>query len=103
MIPDHHLTNPLNQMAPGTSVTVDSTEEALYVANAETRRENLISIPMKKQESKTESKPSTESKPLKKVELMTIKPQMSRDEIRKNLIAYLERQGLKILPSPPKP
>jgi len=45
-----------------------------------------------------EQQPKTEPKPSETVELMTVKKQMSREEIKKNLIAYLEKQGLKVKP-----
>jgi len=41
----------------------------------------------------------TASRNSKKPELMTIKPQASHDEIKKNLIASSERKGIKVKPS----
>jgi hypothetical protein len=36
------------------------------------------------------------AKDAKKPELMTIKPQASHEEIKRNLIAYLARQGITV-------
>jgi hypothetical protein len=36
------------------------------------------------------------AKDAKKTELMTIKPQASHEEIKRNLIAYLARQGITV-------
>ena len=36
------------------------------------------------------------AKDAKKPELMTIKPQASHEEIKRNLIAYLARQGIQV-------
>jgi hypothetical protein len=36
------------------------------------------------------------AKDTKKIELMTIKPHVSREEIKRNLIAYLARQGITV-------
>lgn len=38
------------------------------------------------------------SKKAKKLELMEIKPQSSREAIKRNLIAYLSRQGIHVKP-----
>ena len=39
-----------------------------------------------------------EPKKAKKLELMEIKPQSSREAIKRNLIAYLSRQGIHVKP-----
>ena len=43
------------------------------------------------------------SKDLERLELTTISPEMTKDEIYQNLLVALKRQGIKVVPDSPSP